>query len=85
MQHPSGSLMLGFDSLTGVAKGNILDNISLYPVPPIGWLETVVHLIPSWMNGISGLVILSKYLILQPLDLRHTNPSFVPWHTLLIL
>jgi hypothetical protein len=76
--------MLDLDSLTGVAKGNILNNISLYSIPPIGCLEIMVHLIPSWMNGISRLVSLSKYLILQFFDVRHTNPSFVPQHTLVI-
>jgi hypothetical protein len=29
-------------------------------------------------------VSLSKYLILQFLDLRHTDPSFIPHHTLVI-
>jgi hypothetical protein len=43
--------MLGFDSLTGVAKGNILGNVSLHTVPPISGLEIMVHLIPSGMNG----------------------------------
>jgi hypothetical protein len=37
----------------------------------------MVHLIPSWMNGISGLMCLSKYLIIQLLNVRHTDPSFV--------
>jgi hypothetical protein len=78
------SLMLGLDSLTGVAKGNILGNISLHSVAPIGCLEISVHLIPSRMNGISGLVSLMKYLFLQFLDIRHTNPSFVPQSTLVI-
>jgi hypothetical protein len=36
------------------------------------------------VNGISGLVSLLKYLILQLLDVRHTNPSFVPQHSLAI-
>jgi hypothetical protein len=76
--------MLGLDSLTCVAKGNILDNISLDSVPPIGCLEIVVHLFPSWVNGISRLVSLSKCLILQLLDVRHTYPSFVPQHTMVI-
>jgi hypothetical protein len=40
-------LMLDFDSLTGVAKGNILGNISLYPIPPVGCLEIMVQLIPK--------------------------------------
>jgi hypothetical protein len=44
----------------------------------------MVHLIPSWMNGISGRVSLSKYLILQFLVVRHTNPSFVPQHSLVV-
>jgi hypothetical protein len=60
--------MLGFDSLTSVAKGNIIDNISLHTAPPISGLEIMVHLIPFMMNGISGLVSLTKYLILHLLD-----------------
>jgi hypothetical protein len=36
------------------------------------------------MNGISGLVSHAKYLILQLLDIRHTDPSFVPQHSLVI-
>jgi hypothetical protein len=76
--------MLSFDSLIGVAKGNTFNNISLYFIPLIGCLVIMVHLIPFWMNGISGLVSLSKYHILQFLVVRHTNPSFVPQHTLVI-
>jgi hypothetical protein len=44
----------------------------------------MVHLIPSWVKGISRLVCLMKYLILQLLNIRHTDPSFVPQHSLLI-
>jgi hypothetical protein len=76
--------MLGFDSLTCIAKSNILGNISLNSIPPMGCLEIMVHLIASQVNQISGLVSLSKYLILQFLDVRHTNPSFVPQHTFVI-
>jgi hypothetical protein len=36
------------------------------------------------MNQISGLVSLTKYLILQFLDVRHTDPSFVPQYILII-
>jgi hypothetical protein len=75
--------MLGLVSLTGIAKGNILDNISLHSVPSVGCLEIMVHLIPSWMIGRCGLVSLMKYLILQYLDVRHTNPSFVLQHSLI--
>jgi hypothetical protein len=77
--------MLDFDSLTSVAKGNILGNVSLHTVPPISGLEIMVHLTPSGMNGISGLVSLMKYLILQLLDVRHINPPLVPQHTFIIL
>jgi hypothetical protein len=76
--------MLNFDSLTSVAKSNILGNVSLHIIPPISGLEIMVHLIPSWMNGISGLVSLTKYLILQLFDVRHTDPSFLPEHSFLI-
>jgi hypothetical protein len=76
--------MLDLNSLTGVTKGNILGNISLHYVPLIGCFEILIHLIPSWMNGISGLMSLSKYLILQLLDIRHINPSLVSQHTLVI-
>jgi hypothetical protein len=33
------------------------------------------------MNGISELMHFMKYLILQLLDARHTNPPLVPQHT----
>jgi hypothetical protein len=68
--------------LRGVTKGNILSNISLYSIPPIVGLKISVQLIPSWMNGISRLMSLSKYLIPQFLDVRHTNlPLYhnTPW------
>jgi hypothetical protein len=70
--------MLGFDSLTNVIKSIILANVSLHPIPQISGLEIMVHLIPSWVNGISGLVSLMKYLILELFVSRHTGPSFVP-------
>jgi hypothetical protein len=70
--------MFSLDSLTSVVKSNILGSISLHSIPPIGGLEIVAHLIPSWMNGISRLMRLMKYLILQLLDARHTNPPLVP-------
>ena len=70
--------MFSLDSLTSVTKSYILGNVSLHSIPPIGGLEIVVHLIPSWMNGISRLMSLTKYVILQFLNVRHTNPFFVP-------
>jgi hypothetical protein len=70
--------MFSLDSLIGVTKSNILSNITLHFIPPIDYLESMVHLIPSWVNGISGFVSLSKYLILQLLDVGYTDPSFVP-------
>jgi hypothetical protein len=70
--------MFGLDSLTSVTKSHILGNVSLHSIPPISGLEIVVHLIPSWMNGISRLMHFTKYLILQLLDVRHTNPPLVP-------
>jgi hypothetical protein len=70
--------MFSLDSLTSVAKSHILDNVSLHPIPPISDLEIVVHLIPSRMNGISRLMRFTKYLILQLLDVRYTNPPLVP-------
>jgi hypothetical protein len=85
LQQSSRSLMLDFDSLTSVEKSNILSNAPLHSVPPISSIEIMVHLIPSWMNGISGLVRLTKYLILQLLDVSHTNHSFVPQFALIIL
>jgi hypothetical protein len=77
--------MLGFDSLASVTKGNILGNVSLHTVPPISDLEIMIHLIPYGMNGISGLVSLTKYLILQLLDVRHTNLPLVPQYTFIII
>jgi hypothetical protein len=76
--------MFSLDSLIAIAKSNILNNVSLHSVPPISGLEIMVQLIPSWMNGISRLMHFTKYLILQFLDVRHTNPFFIPQHTFLI-
>jgi hypothetical protein len=76
--------MFSLDSLTSVAKSNILGNVSPHSIPPICGLEILVHLIPSWMNGISRLMYLRKYLILQFLDVMYTNPSLVPQYSFLI-
>jgi hypothetical protein len=75
--------MFSLDSLTSVGKSNILGNVSIHSIPPISGLEIMVHLIPSWKNGISRLMHLMKYLIIQ-LDARHTYPPLVPQHTFLI-
>jgi hypothetical protein len=77
--------MLGFDSLISVAKSNILNNVSLHTIPPISGLEIMVHLIPYRMNGISKLMSLTEYLILQLLDVRHTNSPLVPQYNFIIL
>jgi hypothetical protein len=77
--------MFCLDSLTSVTKSNILANVSLHSIPPISGLEIMVHLIASWMNGISRLMCFMKYLTLQLLDARHTNLPLVPQHTFLIL
>jgi hypothetical protein len=74
----SGSLMLVFNSLIGVAKSNILGNIPLHTIAPISGLEIMVHLIPSWMNRIKGLMSLTEYLIFHLLDIRYTDLSFIP-------
>jgi hypothetical protein len=76
--------MFSLDSLISVTKSNILDNISLHSIPPIGCLEIVIHLIPFLMNGIRGLMSLTQYLILHLLDARHTNPSSVSQYSLAI-
>jgi hypothetical protein len=70
--------MFSLDSLTSVTKSYVLGNVSLHSIPPISGLEIVVHLISSWMNGISRLMRFTKYLILQLLEVRHTNPPLVP-------
>jgi hypothetical protein len=85
LQQSCSSLMLGFDLLTTVISNNIVDNVSLHTTPPISGFEIMVHLIPSWMYGISGFMSLTKCLILQLLDVRPKDPSFVPQHSLIIL
>jgi hypothetical protein len=45
----------------------------------------MVHLIPSRMNGISGPIILTQYLILQLLDVRHVNHPLVPQRRFIVL
>jgi hypothetical protein len=84
LQQSSRSLMFSFDSLTSVAKSNILGNVPLHTIPPISGLQIMVHLIPSWMNGISKLMCFTKYLIFQLLDVRHPDPSFVSQYSFII-
>jgi hypothetical protein len=84
LQQSSRSLMLSFDSLSSVVKSNILDNVCLHTIPPKSGLEIMLHLIPFWMNGISGLMSDTKYLILHQLEVRHTDPSFVSQHSFII-
>jgi hypothetical protein len=76
--------MFSFDSLTSVAKSNILGNVPLHTIPPISGLQIMVHLIPSWMNGISKLMCFIKYLIFQLLDVRDPDPSFVSQYSFII-
>jgi hypothetical protein len=80
LQQCNRSLMFSFNSLTSVTKSNTLDNISLHSIPPISGLEITVHHITSWTNGIIKFLCFMKYLILQFIDVRHTNPSLVPQH-----
>jgi hypothetical protein len=70
--------MFSLDSLTSFTKSYVFGNASLHSIPPISGLEIMVHLISSWMNGISKLMRFTKYLILQLLEVRHTNPPLVP-------
>jgi hypothetical protein len=37
--------MISFDSLTSVANGNILSNVSLHTVPPISGLEILRYMV----------------------------------------
>jgi hypothetical protein len=70
--------MFSLDSLTIVTKSYVFGNVPLHSIPPISGLEIVVHLISSWMNGISRLMPFMKYLILQLLEVRNTNPPLLP-------
>jgi hypothetical protein len=58
--------MFSLNSLISVAKSNILSNVSLHTIPPISDLEIMVHLIPSWMNGIGRFMCFTKYLPFVP-------------------
>jgi hypothetical protein len=70
--------MFSLDLLTIVTKSYVFGNVSLHSIPPISGLEIVVHLISSWMNGIRRLMRFMKYLILQLLEVRNTNPPLLP-------
>jgi hypothetical protein len=76
--------MFSLDLLTSVTTSNILGSISLHSIPPISGIEILVHLIPSRIHEISTLMCFTKYLVLQFLDVRHTNLSLIPQHTFLI-
>jgi hypothetical protein len=56
--------MFCLTSPTGVIKSNKLYYITLHPIPSVGGPEAVIHLIASWMNGVSRIMGFLEYRIL---------------------
>jgi hypothetical protein len=64
--------------LTCIAKHYILCNFTFHSIPPVGNLEILIHLIASEVNKVSRIMSFSKYEVLDFLDVRYTDSSFVP-------
>jgi hypothetical protein len=58
--------------------------ITLHPVPLVGNLEILIHLISSEVNGVCRIMSFSEYDVLNFFDIWFTNPSFVPKYTLIL-
>jgi hypothetical protein len=54
-------------------------------VPQVGYLEILIHLVASEVDGVCGIMSFSEYYILDFLDIEYTNSSFIPKHSLIIL
>jgi hypothetical protein len=63
--------MLGLDTLTDVAPGNIEGYFSLHTVPPKPFLQVLVHLGASGMNRIRSVMGHLQNELLQLLDARN--------------
>jgi hypothetical protein len=70
--------VLGLDSLTNVAPGNIESYLLLHTVPPKMFLQVLVHFGASGMNRVRGIMGLLQDGLLQLLDARDTQAAFVP-------
>jgi hypothetical protein len=76
--------MFRFHSLTRITKCYVFCYVTLHPIPLVGNLEILVHLISSRVNRVCRIMSFSEYDALNFLDIRYTNPSFVPKYTLII-
>jgi hypothetical protein len=82
LQHPNGSLMLGLDTLTGVAKRQHTQQYlsSFRTTNRLPWdHDTSYSLLGEWNRRSC---VPHEVFIFQFFDVRHTNPSFVPQYSL---
>src|SRR6185312_2833965 len=57
----------------------------LHPIPPEVFLEVIIHLRTTRMNGIRCIMSLTQDQLPEILHIWHTDPVLVPQGTLLIL
>jgi hypothetical protein len=53
LQQTCGPLMLRLNSLTAIAYGNILHDLTFHTVPPESFLQVLVHFLTARVYGIS--------------------------------
>jgi hypothetical protein len=77
--------MLCLDTLTGVTDSHVLGNGTLHPIPPESFLEVIIHLRATRMNGIRCIMSFTQNQLPEILYIWHTYPALVPQGTLIIL
>jgi hypothetical protein len=71
-------LVLGLDSVTNIAPGDIESYLPLHTVPPKMLLQVLVHFCASGMNRVRGIMGLLQDGLLQLLDARETQAAIIP-------
>jgi hypothetical protein len=56
LQQTRRSLVLGLDTLAGIALGNIKGYFSLHAMPPKLLFQVLVHFGTSWVNQIGSIM-----------------------------
>src|SRR5262249_38829796 len=83
-QETSRSLVLNLDLLTNRALHDIVRYIPLHPIPPEVAFKVLIHLCPSWMYRVAGVVSFTHNLLRQITVIWHTQSSLHPYNVVII-
>jgi hypothetical protein len=77
--------MFSLDSLTHITHSHVCSYISFQPIPPVLFLQILIHLSASRMNRVVRIMGLLQYSLTKAINLKNTYPVLEPYGALLIL